>query len=227
MFSRKRKSRDFSAEIEAHIALETDRLCEQGYSEAEGRYAARRAFGNVGRTEERFHESTRWVWWDNLSADIRYAFRGLLKVPGFTLAVLATLALGIGANTAIFTVINTVLLHPLPYPDSNRIVDISRPCAIATMPMFTFWQQNNPGFLDLTAYQPGINLNLTGGDKPQLIGATIASQNYFRLFGANPMLGRTFPAEEDHLGGPKVMVMSYALWQQRFGGDRAILGKTI
>ena len=114
-----------------------------------------------------------------------------MKTPGFTLAVLATLALGIGANTALFTVINTVLLRPLPYPDSNRIVNISRPGATATMPMFTFWQQNNPGFLDLTAYQPGINLNLTG-DKPQLIGATIASQNYFRLLGPIRSWGALF-----------------------------------
>jgi putative ABC transport system permease protein len=212
MFGRKRESRDFSTEIEAHIALETDRLRAQGYSEADAGYAARRAFGNVTRAEERFHESTGWVWWDNLSADIRYALRGLLKAPGFTLAVLATLALGIGANTAIFTVFNTVLLHPLPYPDSNRIVNISRPGAVAAMPMYIFWQQNNPGFLDLTAYQPDITLNLTGGDKPRLIDATSASQNYFRLFGANPILGRTFSAEEDHLGGPKVLVMSYALW---------------
>ena len=93
MFWRKRRSRGFSAAIAAHIALETDRLREQGYGEADARCAAQRAFGNVGRTEERFHESTRWVRWDNLCGDIPYAVRGLAKAPGFRLAVLATLAL--------------------------------------------------------------------------------------------------------------------------------------
>jgi putative ABC transport system permease protein len=89
---------------------------------------------------------------DHLIADFRLAVRGLMKAPGFTFAVLATLALGIGANTAIFTVVNTVLLHPLPYPDSDRIVEVLRYDDAVSIPMFEYWEQNNPGIDDLAAY---------------------------------------------------------------------------
>jgi putative ABC transport system permease protein len=209
------------------MALETDRLMEQGLSEPDARAAARRAFGNVMRAEERFYAASRWMWWENLAADLRYAIRSLLKAPGFTAAVLAALALGIGANTAIFSVVNTVLLHPLPYPDSSRMVTITRHAFGNSMPMFAYWEQNNPGFVDLTGYQTGINANLTGGSRPELVEAVKASQNYFRLFGANPIRGRTFTAEEDRPGGPLAAVISYNLWAQRFGSDPVILGKTI
>ncbi|SPF50825.1 conserved membrane hypothetical protein [Candidatus Sulfopaludibacter sp. SbA4] len=159
---------------------------------------------------------------------MRYAIRVLIKSPGFTIAVLAALALGIGANTAIFTVVDAVLLHPLPYPDSERIVDIARAGGGENkVPMFTYWEQNNPGFGNLAAYQPSTNLNLTGTDTPELVKATKASRNYFRLFGAIPILGRTFAAAEDQPGGPRVLVMSYGLWQRRFRGDRSALGQTI
>ena len=164
---------------------------------------------------------------ETVASDLRYAVRGLLKSPGFTLAVVGALALGIGANTAIFTVVNAVLLQPLPYPDSERIVRMGRTTVNASEPMFAFWEQNNPGFEDLTAYLPGARMNLIGGDRPELTDATKASKNYFRLFGGTPILGRTFTADDDRPGGPHVLVMSYGLWQRRFGRDRAILGKTL
>src|SRR5439155_10246835 len=152
----------------------------------------------------------------------------LAKNPGFTAVAVLTLGLGIGANTAIFTVVNTVLLHPLPYPDADRMVNITRQDGgTDSLPMFSYWQQNNPGFEDLAAYDDGASSINLGGDQPELVQALKVSLNYFRLFGANPILGRTFTAEEDRWGGPRVLVMSYGLWQRRFGGDPAILGKTI
>ena len=164
-----------------------------------------------------------------LAADLRHGIRSLLKAPGFTLAVLATLALGIGANTAIFAVINTVLLQPLPYPDAGRIVNIHRSYNSSdSIPMFTFFQENNDLFDDLAGYDSNSNgVNLSGGDRPELVQALRVSQNYFRLFGAHPILGRTFTADEDRPGGPQVLVMSYGLWQRRFGGDPSILGKQV
>ena len=163
--------------------------------------------------------------------DIQYALRMLKKAPGFTAVAVVTLALGIGANTAIFSVVNTVLLRSLPYPDADRIVNISRPTVGDTVgdsvPMFTFWQQNNPGFEDLSAYEGTTDVNLETGTTTELISAVKVSQNYFHLFGATPILGRVFTYDEDRLGGSRALLMSYGLWQSRFGGQASIVGKTI
>jgi putative ABC transport system permease protein len=160
--------------------------------------------------------------------DLNYSLRVLRQSPTLTITALAAIALGIGANTAMFTVINTVLLDRLPYPDSDRIVDIARQGggAIAE-PAFTYWDQNNPGFEELSAYHAGASMNLNGGDRPELVETVSASRNYFRLFGANPILGRTFTTAEDSPGGDRAMVLGYGLWQHRFGGDPTILGKTL
>jgi len=178
--------------------------------------------------KERLHSAGARIWWDNLSSDLRHGVRVLLKAPGFTLAVLVALALGIGANSAIFTVINTVLLHPLPYPHSDRIVNIARSGGGGvTVPMFSYWEQNSGRFEDMAAYQPGIGMNLQGSDKPELVNAIKVSRNYFQLFGANPVIGRTFSVEEDLPSGPRVLILSYSLWQRRFDGTSSILGKWI
>lgn len=229
MFRRRRKQGDFMAEIEAHLALETSRLREQGLSEEQAQSAARRAFGNTTLATERFYERGRWVWFDGFVADVRHTIRGLVKAPGFTVTVLAALAFGIGANTAIFTVIKTVLLDRLPYPDSDRIVNIGRPGndSSTNMPRFAFLEQNNPGFEDLAAYHAGAEMNLSGGDGPEPVKVITASRNYFSLFGAHSVLGRTFTKVEDSPGGPHVLVVSYGLWQRLLGGQSSIVGKAI
>jgi putative ABC transport system permease protein len=160
--------------------------------------------------------------------DLKYSLRILQQSPSFTITAVVALALGMGANTAIFTVINTVILHPLPYPDSDRIVIIGRPGGgDVPEPVFTYWERNNPGFEDLAACHAGASMNMNGGDPAELVAAVTASRNYFRLFGANPILGRTFTAADDSPKGPRVLVISYGLWQRRFGGDPQIAGKAI
>ena len=157
--------------------------------------------------------------------DLKYSLRGFRQSPSFTLTAIATLALGIGANTAIFAVVKTVILHALPYPDSDRIVDIGRPGGGSiSEPLFAYMAQNNAGLEDLAAYHAGASMRLDSGDKPQLADTVTASRNYFRLFGAHPVLGRIFTAADDTPGGAPVLVLSYGLWQ-RLGADPLIPGK--
>jgi putative ABC transport system permease protein len=165
--------------------------------------------------------------------DIKHSLRMFLQSPGFTMAAVGALALGIGANTAIFSVVNTVLLKPLAYPDPDRIVQFlltspqgSGPGASVTK--FNVWRQQTAVFQDVSAYDfGGPGLNLTGGAYPEQIQGIHVTADYFRLFGAPVALGRTFTADEDRPHGSHVVVLSNGLWKRRFGGDPNMVGKAI
>jgi putative ABC transport system permease protein len=160
--------------------------------------------------------------------DFKLALRGLRKNLTFTLTAVATLALAIAGNSAIFTVFNAVLLERLPYPDADRMVSIGRSGAGGVPePIFTFWEQNNPGFRDLTACTGQVAMNLNTGEQAQVVSGIAASRNYFRLFGANPIIGHTYNATEDSPGGARAVVISYGLWQRSLNGSPYILGKTV
>jgi putative ABC transport system permease protein len=164
--------------------------------------------------------------------DIKHSVHMFIKNPGFAIAAVAALALGIGANTAIFTVVNAVLLKPLSYPNADRIVaflltspDGSNP--IGSIPKFHIWQQQTSVFKEVAAFDfagPGFNLT---GDRPEQIHGIHVTEGYFRLFGAPVMLGRTFTPQEDSPNGGKVVVLSYGLWQRKFGGDPHIIGSVL
>lgn len=230
LFRRARTEGQLDAELRFHLEQQVADYVASGMTPEEARRRARLEFGGLDQVKEECRDVGAARFIETLIQDLRYGLRQLRRNPGFTAVAVITLALGIGATTAIFTVVNTVLLRPLPYPDSGRIVSIfPQPCCADSIPMFAYWEENNPGFEDLTGYgdQAYAALNLAGGDRPELVEARQVSHNYFRLFGANPILGRTFTAEQDHAGGPAVAVLSYGLWQRRFGSDSAILGKTI
>jgi predicted permease len=165
--------------------------------------------------------------------DIRYSLRALRKTPAFTITALAALALGIGANTAIFSVVNTVLLKPLTYPAADRIVLFFQttpagPNYGASATIFNVLRRQTAAFQDVSAYEyRGAGLNLTGGAYPEQILGLRVSADYFRLLGAPMALGRTFTADEDRLNGARVAVLSYGLWQRRFAGDPHMAGKAI
>ncbi len=165
--------------------------------------------------------------------DVKHAFRMFIKNPGFTAIALAALALGIGANTAIFSVVDAVLLKPLTYPDPDRIVQLLLThfgrTAIGCSPTeFNILRQQESVFEDVSGYDLGsAGINLTGGAFPEQIHGIRVTVDYFRLFGAPIALGRTFSAEEDRPNGGHFVVMSYGLWHRRFGGDPEIVGKAI
>ena len=240
VFRHKRHSSDFSAEIQAHIQLETERLRAEGLGDTKARNAACRAFGNVTKTQERFYESRHWLFFDNLCQDVRYAFRVLGKSRGFTVVSVLILALGIGANTAIFSVVSSVLLKRLPLPDSQKIVvlggnasaflgrlagssKIPAKLTVADAERLTDpvrWEQHVQSFAGAAAYQPG-RVNLTGDGDPESVPAAQITPEFLRVLGARPAFGRDLRADT-----PGVL-LSWDLWQRRYHGDPNIVSKLV
>ena len=168
---------------------------------------------------------------DNFLRDLRHSLRMFRQSPGFTLAAVAALTLGIGANTAIFSVVNSVLLKPLPFPDPERLVVFLNVSpngsgSAGSVPKFNVWREQTPAFQDAAAYNFGV-MNLTGGESPEQLPSARVTADFFRLFGAQMAAGRTFTADEDRPNGGKVVVLSYGFWQRRFGGDPAVIGRTL
>lgn len=233
MFRRRRKANDFSAEIEAHIRLESERLQEQGLIERDARAAARRAFGNVTRVEEGFYESRRWLWWDHLVQDVRFGLRMVRKNPGFTAVAVLTLALGIGANTALFSVVNAVLLRPLPFENSSRLVWSWGNCSLcdqaAVSPAdFIDYRAENHSFEYYGARAAEDSLfNLAGNDKPVQIKGLMVTADFFDGLGMRPRLGRLFDRSDEKTTEPQVVILSHHLWQDRFGSDPNVVGNSI
>jgi putative ABC transport system permease protein len=231
MFGRKRPASDFHAEIEAHLQLEIERLQEQGLSGEEARAAARRAFGNVTQAQERFYESGPGLWWDRLRQDVRFGLRMLAKSPGFTAVAVLTLALAIGANTAIFSVVDAVLLRPLPFKDPARLVWATEHFAFGPSTVvsadFPAWKDRNHVFEEIAASGGTSGANLTGAGEPARVTVTNVTTGLFSMLGVQPVAGRAFLAEEGKQGQEHVAVLSETLWRNRFGADPRIIGETI
>lgn len=231
----KRDGDDFRAEIESHIAHEADRLVsEEGFSPEDALAAARRTFGNVTLAQERFHESTRWVWWDQFLQDVRYAVRSWRARPGLVAVVILSLSLGIGANTAIFSAVHTLLLKDLPYRDADRLLYVTeywpKEPVVPGPPSVDFanWRQNAKLIDGIAAYGGGAMLTLTGQGEPERVAGTAVTHGLLPLLGIQPILGRNFTEEEDRAGtaSPAVM-LGYAFWQRRFGGSSEVVGSRL
>ncbi len=234
MFRRRRKPSDFGAEIEAHLDLEMERLRGEGLSEEGARAAARRTFGNVTRAEERFYEAKRWLWWDHLWQDVRFGLRMLTKNPGFTSVAVLALALGIGANTAMFSVIEAVLLRPLAYSNADQLVSVvsmwqrgglTTPFSCSP-PDFFDWRDQNRSFSSIFAFHTRERA-LTGRGDARRVTTVVATAGIFSTLEAHPILGREFTAEENRMGADHVAILGYGFWQAEFGGMPDAVGKTI
>jgi putative ABC transport system permease protein len=199
----------------------------------EARHQSRPPFGNPRATRERVWRYRCFPWLEEGWRDLRFAVRSLARTPGFTSIALLVIAVGIGVNTAVFSVVDAVLLKPLTYRDPQALVQLVTtgnrgPIPVASIPEYSIWQQQSTIFQQVAAYDwGGAGMNLTGGDHPeQALGMHVTS-GYFALFGAPVVAGRTFTAAEDSPNGGHVAVLSYGLWQRRFGGNRKIVGSSI
>jgi macrolide transport system ATP-binding/permease protein len=237
---RKRSDEDFSEELRAHLALEADRLRQEGLPEKDARLAAHRNLGNFVSSEERFYEGSRWIWLDHLYHDVRYAMRQLGKNKGFAFVAILTLALGIGANTAVFTLVNAVMLQSLPVPNPGelyRLGDTFDCCvndgyaahlSLFGYPFYQHVREHTPEFAELAAFQvstPRFSVQRSGvSSVPEPFVGEFVSGNYFSMFGVRAAAGRLLTAEDDLPGAPPAAIMSYRVWQQRFGLDPSIVG---
>jgi putative ABC transport system permease protein len=232
VFLRRRVYDDLSAEIREHLEEKMEELVASGMPRRDAEAAARREFGNVTLLEERSREVWQWPRMESFFADIRYGMRMLRKSPGSTAVAVLTLALGIGANTAIFSVVDDILLKPLAYPDSERIVTITGETTSdnsgleLSLPESADIAAQNHVFEDVAAdeYQDGWLLN---HGAPEVLDAERVTGDYFRLLGIKVLLGRPILPADTESGHGKVAVLSYPLWRDKFGGDPGIAGKTI
>ncbi|HEY7055483.1 MAG TPA: ABC transporter permease [Vicinamibacterales bacterium] len=231
---RKRRDEDFHEEIEAHLALEIDRLVGEGIDPDEARAAARRTFGNAARAQEHFYESRRILWVDALLRDVRHTMRGAQRNPGFAVLAILTLALGIGANTAIFSVVRAVLLRPPPYAGADRIVRIYEEAPGAPDGMrplgLTKDELDLLGKSSWTLTHVGIYLPSTmtlsgGGEAVRMTGMQI-SPELVAMLGVGPALGRIFGPHED-APMDRLVVLSYSAWQRRFSSDVDVIGRAV
>jgi predicted permease len=235
MFGRKRKLDDFSAEIEAHLQLEIERLRERGLSEEQARAAACRAFGNVTQARERFYESGRWLWWGRFWQDVHYSLRMLRKSPGFTIVAVLTLALGIGANTAIFSLVDWLVLRPLPVEQPSQVVFLQTSwknggtgTEFSSPDFLRIQQQTAAIFAATSAVQPFQMDGLSVNGKSEPMWSSYVAGNFFSLLGVKPALGRLILASEGSVAGADpVLVLGYSYWKSRFDGDPGVLGKKV
>jgi predicted permease len=218
-------------EMTFHVDSLARDYARDGLSDVEAQRAARRQFGNLTRLKERGHDERTIRLVEDVTRDIRHAARGLWRSPGFSLAVILTLALGIGSNTAVFSVVDQLLLRPLPYPDGDQLVMVeesvgANPHADVSPANWLDWQRESRTFRRFAAWRSW-SFTLTGTGEPRRLNSQQVSSEFFPLLGVAPLLGRTISDEDDRPNGPRVAVLSYRAWQNELGGDPSAIGRTV
>jgi len=240
---------ELDEEMRLHMELRAQQFEERGTTAEEAGFAARRQFGNRAAIEIAASEVWGWGWWERLAQDVRYAARSLGKTPGFAALAVATLAVGLGMNTAVFSIVNAVMLRSLPYPEPERLISLweesprearrnltssgtglgaapSRGRTTVAPANLMDYRKDTTAFEGLAGVD-GSQMNLTGKGAPERLPGESVTANYFRVLGVGPQLGRTFTEAEDREGGDPVIVLSHRFWQRRLGGDTSILGQTV
>ncbi|MGB8538155.1 MAG: ABC transporter permease [Acidobacteriaceae bacterium] len=238
IFRRRELYGDLAEEMRLHLEERTEQLMGEGLSRKEAEQSARRAFGNSTLLEERSREVWQMPWLESLGTDLKLVFRRLGKSPGFAATVLLTLAIGIGANTAVFSVLNSVLFKPLPYPDAEQLVavrliapgaaglaDFSSGLRLSPSMYFTFAEQNRT-FQSLGVWIAGI-ANVTGLAQPHEVHTASITDGVLQALRAPPLFGRWLLPAEQNPHGAKAVMLSYGYWQRRFGGDPSVIGRSI
>jgi putative ABC transport system permease protein len=235
LFRKSEIERELNEELRYHIEQQTQQNIRLGMNPEEARNAARKAFGGVEQAKERSRDARGARWIEDLVQDLRYGARILIKNPGFTSIAVITLALGIGANTAIFSVVNAVLINPFPYPDGNRLTTLydkrDRPPGMLQTDMlspgiFAEWRAQQKSFSEMFGFT-GSYARLSGAKGAIFIPGFAATTGFFETLGIKPILGRGFLPEEEIPGRPKVVVISHDLWQRRLDADPNAIGKML
>lgn len=238
LFGRRRRYDDLSVSIQEHIHERAEELIEEGLAPEEAEQRARREFGNVTLIEESSREMWQWQPIESIVTDLKLSIRRLSKSPAFAVTVLLTLAIGIGANTAVFSVINSVLLKPLPYPDSGRLTALwlnapgagglasfSSGLQLSPSMYFTF-SRNNRSFESMGVWTSQ-TANVTGVAQPEEVRTELVSDGVLQALDVPPLLGRWFSQSDQEPRGARRVLLGYGYWQRRFGGDRNVIGRTI
>jgi predicted permease len=231
-FISEKRDREMSDEMAFHIESKTHELVRAGMSEADARLEARRRFGSVLKHKEQGHEIRVGQCLEDVMRDAKHMVRGLRRSFGFTIAVVLTLALGIGANTVIFSVVDQLLLRPLPYPEGENLVMVyeapdSNSHNSVSPATWLDWQRDNRTLERVAAWAAGRSATLTGAGEATRLGVQAISAEFFPLLRVAPMFGRIINKDDDRPSAPLVAVISHRLWQTRFGGDRNVVGRFI
>jgi predicted permease len=231
LFQKRKLEQELEDEIRSHLEMQIGDNLRLGMSPEEARYEALRKFGGVEQVKERYRDRSSLSFVDSTLQDLRYGIRMLLKHKGFTAVAVLTLALGIGANTAIFSVVKAVLLNPLPYHEPDRLMTLSEAHASAgemgiSWPNYQDWQRRAHSFTEMAASRP-ITLNLTGVEQPLRLSGRAVTWNFFRVLGVQPQLGRDFTSEDDKVGSTPTIILSDNIWKRSFGATPQVLGRTL
>jgi predicted permease len=224
--------RDLHAELSSHLQLHIDDNLAKGMSLQQARKDALLKLGGLEQTKESIRDQQSLPLAESLLQDLRFAFRLLKKSPTFTSVAILTLALGIGANTALFSIVNAVLLRPLPYPHSEQLVTLreSKPnfaTGSVSFPNFLDWQKENRTFASMAAMRGGNAVTLTGPGDAEQLNTMLLSSGFFEQLGVNPILGRTFTQDEERVGAAPTILVAASFWKRKFASAQDVLGKTL